>query len=322
MIKTKSKEIMKVVAVSVLSIGVLSAAFVWLNNQTFARATNGGESMRFITTLAASAPTVAQSQQEATESLQARVLQIEVQENDGGHTPLVINPDEAAQLVINPDEAAQLGAQYMWDMFEECIDGKFVAMRHIIWPSHTRTYWKGIVADSREAYLENLHNFSFLIDAVTGERIDARRVRDDILEREAARDAISEQLMEIENEMNAGGTLGYTIFDTVYNMRTGLQTPEQLNAQSQIAKSIAQRHFISSYVESAVFLSFGTTDLNLDESGNVTISQRLNFSITDSTGRVALLSFAAETGKLYDISTQHNDVVPGFGGWGNIVDTP
>jgi len=300
MTKTKGKEILKVAAVAVLSIGVMSAGLIGLNAKVFAGATNNGESMPIIATQAVAAPAIAQDAQEAPEGFQAPTLTInEFQEN---------NPSPRA---LNLEDAAQIGAQYIWDMFGICLDGKFVDLWYQVWPSHTRAYWFGHVAESREALVNSQFLYSFLIDAVTGERIDITRI--EITYRpEAVQAALNEQVIRGDYGRNVDGT-GDTIFDAILNLRTRHQMPERLDEQEQVAKELAQRHFVRTEVVSAEFVSFGVSNFDLDESGNLVITAHmLTFSVTDSTGRVALVSFNEETGELFNISTQMNDVIPSF----------
>jgi len=296
--RTKCVEILKVTAVAVLSIGIMSAAFIGFNAQAFADATNNGHSVPITITHAASASTVAQGVAEAPEGFQSPTLVVgEVQEN---------NP---SILALCPEDAAQIGAMYVWDMFGECLDGMYVDMWYQVWPSHTRAYWFGHVAESKEAFMNSQFLYSFLIDAVTGERIDITRI--EITYRSAAvQAALNEQVLRGDYGRNVDGT-GDTIFDVLYNIRTSQQMPELFNEQVQAAKELAQRHFVGTEVVSAEFVSFGIAGLDLDEDGNLVItSYMLTFNVTDSTGRIANVAFNEETGALLNISTQMNDVIP------------
>jgi len=81
------------------------------------------------------------------------------------------------------EEAAQIGAQYIWDVFGESIDGMYVEIMFAAWPSQSRTYWMGVVFPSNpdsmettdlQSRLHRAHNelYRFAIDAVTGLRVD------------------------------------------------------------------------------------------------------------------------------------------------------
>ena len=309
MIKTRSKEIMKVVAVSVLSIGIMSAAFIGINTQAFAGATNGGESMPLTSEYPITIEATATAEEIFAPVTASSVLYgfqeptltvVESQEN---------NPSPNA---LSAERASLFGAMYIWDMFGESIDGTYVDMWYQVWPSHTRAYWFGHVAESREALMNSQFLYSFLVDAVTGERIDIMRVeityRSDVVQA-----ALNEQVLRGDYGRNVGGA-GDTIFDAIFNLRENQQMPERLDEQAQIAKEIAQRHFTTSLVDNAEFISFGVAGLDLDESGNLIITSHiLTFNVADGTGRIATVAFNEETGELFSLSTQMNDVIPGFG---------
>jgi hypothetical protein len=52
---------------------------------------------------------------------------------------------------------------------------------------------------------------------------------------------------------------------------------------------------------------------DLDEDGNVILAGvHLSFTATDDTGREAIMGILPESKELTGISTQHNDIIPGY----------
>jgi len=301
MSKKKGKEFLKVLGITAVSIGLLSAALVGINSLAFAASTNGVENLPPVM-----ASVVIPGEQTPPEGFQEPTLTVAVMEFE--NEPSVTAPSANALLL---KDAAMIGAQYIWEMFGECIDGKFVAMWYVHEPSHTRAYWRGLVAESEENLSFSRDNrdnhqplFNFAIDAVTGERIDLFNMN--IVSTES--EEVSAALYRMRSDNEASDAFWNSISLTVEQF-----PQEQLDELSQVAKAHAARHFVGTEVVSAEFFSLGMGDFDLDEEGNLFLaSHRFVFEVTDSTGRVAQLSICEVTKELFWITTSHNDIVPGL----------
>ena len=212
---------------------------------------------------------------------------------------------------LSPEEAAEIGAKYIWDMFGESIDGKTVGMYYSAHPSHTRAYWHGTVADSRENLdptdMENYDpQFWFTLCAVSGERIDIANERVDML------GMPREKYRALWTEINM---LDQEETEELIRLRDEYPPPERLDEYTQMAESFAAKHFNNTEVigsRLSEYNSFG--DFALDENGKIIIAPNWSiwFTVTDSTGREADLGINMITGELMNLLTQHNDIVPGY----------
>jgi hypothetical protein len=232
------------------------------------------------------------------------------------------NPDVNA---MSREEAAEIGAQYIWEVFGESIDGLYVRMLSYSVPSETRAYWRGTVHHEEFTLPFGLHSFigveiteemvnemriignmssppeifRFVIDAVTGERINISRDFDYGSDDMAL---LREMAQNEESRMIMG------------NFYQTVQPPDDITKYAQAALDAAQRHFTGTQAVSVVLdnvypapYSFGR-----DSNGNIFVKYlSLNFLVTDSTGREAYVD-VHETKGVSGISTEHNDVMPGF----------
>ena len=203
---------------------------------------------------------------------------------------------------LSPDDAAIIGAQYIWEMFEENIDGKFIALAYNAWSSYTRAWWSGMVSESETAFYDNQMLFFFIIDAVTGERIDIVCWRS---EPHSRAEEVGEALLEVRRN--------YSDRSRIYELMQGGSVPEQLDEYARIAKEHASRHFVNTEVVDVEFMGVAASGFDFDENRNLIVTSRImSFEVTDCTGRVAHVSFDEATGKLDRIITQHNDIMPSF----------
>jgi len=302
--KPKVRESIKVIAISAFTIGVLSAGFIGVNRVAFTLSTSGGETVAlaeaqsmesYIGTTFIAHGSYSLPFDTVREGFFQPSLTLSVPDPDGPITERAYWPDDNREIIYNPralgpDSAAILGAMYIWDMFGESIDGKFVNMRYMSWPSNSRTYWNGLVAESEEAFTQGQFIFDFNVDSVTGERIDIFRG------------------LEAWDEQHADAIMSF------FSSYDNLQMPDNMDEHAQLAKEIASRHFINSTVVDAEFAHFGFSHMVFDDDGNlVEVVRSLAFEVTDSNGRTASLAFSELTGELIHLFTQHNDTIPGFG---------
>ena len=284
MAKKRINEFFKAMAITSLSIGLFCAAFIGINNLVFAAATNGPQT---VPPIAVSVNVPNLSENVPPEGFQEPKLTVFVLENG--------NDPTTNRFVLSPDEAAMIGAQYIWEVFGESIDGKAVEMSYLVWPSHSRTYWMGRVADSRQ-HLENWYeSFRFTIDAVTGERIGIGQ---------------NATVAFGENDL----TLTHSDLSMSRDLRFDLMLePYQLEKFTQIAGDFAAKHFSNSNVVSVEFFRANQARFGRDNTGNMIVTEfALNFYAVDDTDREAELTISVNRQQLWRIDTQHNDIVPGF----------
>jgi len=351
--RNKSKELIKVAAVSALSIGIFSAAFVGLNQIAFASATSRTATLPPIETTASpilSLPsqlnTMAAFNLTVVELPMMQSTRVIITETEAGShyrsyrsfSQPSEQSDELGEVPANAlsaEEAAQIGAQYIYDVFGESINNKYVAMRFSVWPSNSRVYWHGSVMSRLP---EDLHNhgradaqhmmYTFMVDAVTGMRVDiSTGFRFQTIE--MSQEEMDRELdMFLEWRQSGLVRAWYTSDDeTSISLEERMEylglTAEQLELYTTRAKELAQRHFNNSEV---VDVQLGgdlgrvwNTGLiagpRRDANGNVyTVLESLYFSVTDDTGRIASVTIPSSSSDSngITISTQHNDIIPGF----------
>lgn len=245
-------------------------------------------------------------------------------------TPWQTIPAPAEALSM--EEAAQLGAQYIRDVFGESIDGMYVLMQYMDLTFSSRQHWVGSVALTREATglydwewdgttgLDALQTdvmFFFRIDATTGERISIS------YSAPQSRPQPSPFRDGTEFWDTAQGNIVQNMNDSELMAFVGL-TPEQLEAHTQKATTLAQSHFNNSTVTNVTlgqeihnsitgsFFATGIgTILNIDADGNIYGTLRgLTFTITDDTSREAIVSISLNSPFIH-IDSLHNDIIPG-----------
>ena len=316
--RNKGKEIMKVVAICVLSIGLFGAGFIAFNRSIFAAAINGTQALP-LETASVTAPLNPSSQQSPGEELQTEptvdvftppTLTVIGSPALNQHTNNTVSAH-----AMSMEEAAQIGALYIWDIFGECIDGMYVEMLFGAWPDLSRTYWMGGVARSMAGFdFEDdteYDLFRFVIDAVTGLRIDiSPGFRPPTMTPEEM-DIFSEwrgsetrrDWQIVWQDMNTNERLAYL----------GL-SHEDIEPHLQVARDYAARQFNTSTVvyESLSFELWATTNLTTGKM----VFGGIMAAIEDDAGREAMISIC-ENGNLRHISTQFSDLIPGFYYGGN-----
>ena len=327
--KTRGKDILKVAVVSALAIGMFSAAFMGANSLALAAATSGTEIIPPI------AEPVSVTQNLPPEGFVQPNLTVIASPALNGHANNIVSAH-----AMPMEEAAGLGAQYIWDVFGESIDGMYVEMLFANWPSNSRTYWIGTVRRNRpvevpdietsvdaqgrtyianetvhiEARIYNVNNvlYRFMIDAVTGLRVSISPWSGTVAmscpkELEAAMYLrTSPERIEWQKrwqDMDAHARMVYL----------GL-TSEDIEAYAQTARGFTERHFNNSTV---VDFSDGVPHVGIviDNNGNAAFEfTSVTFTATDDTGREAIVTIEAGTHSLSasGIVTEHNDFIPGF----------
>ena len=298
--KYNGKEIIKVAMAATLSIMLFSAAFAGANNFAFATATSKTESFPPVT---------------ATVNIPA--AEIVIPEDYPEPQLTVIVPDNpwypVSPNAITAEDAAALGALYIWDMFGESMDGKTVKMTYCVWPSHTRTYWLGEVADSKDAAENHDILYDFYICAVSGERVDVHNMNPDIggRMREAEWTAKQREIYMSLNAFMEEYRLAGRV-DELDKMFTVKPTEAQLAEYGQLARDYAAKHFVRTEVTEVVFLRGGSS-VDMDEDGSfVKTDKSLTFKATDSAGHSADVCIAIEPRVLLSLSSSQYDIVPGF----------
>jgi len=325
--KTKTNEIMKVMLVCLLSIGVLCAVYLGFNHLIFASALNDTTPLP---TLTITTPQISEypeteagletGTEEKQEAFVAPALTLIESPHQHYH------PIPASALGM--EEAAQLGAHYIHDVFGTNVGGLYVEMMFASHASHTSTRWIGLV------FAENPSNqtpfYGRRIDGVEGienETYTARPIRLSVPMYMFTINGITGERLDIS--FHCQPRIAHRqVGDNIFDMRTSLLESGwfDMNLDEQIAfagisdKALEAYTQIASNLAQAQFNLSGVADVKLSELGasgmidNVVDLVALNFIATDSTGREALIFIpSADAGfNMINISTSHNDFIPGF----------
>lgn len=278
--KNKRTEIVKSIAASVLSIGILSATFIGVNNLVFAAESKKTESITpvketvDISTLTSTIP-------EDYKSPSLTIFELEDYSNLDANT-------------ISSEEAAEIGARYIWEIFGEDIDSKTVMMYYEASQTAKRTYWMGSVGDSQSEVENGTTSFWFVIDAISGEKKCVQIFRDvlpftdeEAKAKEPYRDD-PEKSMEISIE--------YAKKRKERAKELYQNNPEEY---MKIAKEAAQKHFTNSKVADAVYLEDRSND-------------GIVFMVKDDTGHEIDIAIYSETKQLEFIDDRRDEIDPNF----------
>ena len=355
--KINIKELLRVAIIAIISIGIFSAAFIAVNNRVFVASVSGGEILNLLQDQPPEEMFALLPQTEIINEADTALYEIENGEQLY-YPQLVTEPlipafspptitivenqwrrnmvTEIPAYVLSVEEAVQIGALYIWDVFGIHIDGLYVDMQYVTWPGNSRTYWDGTVSDRPDLFdvwidvPEEFPPIRFMIDAVTGMRVDISRDMPRIIFVEA--DPMSEEEMnrfwrwrEVVGEYL--NRIRWHEMDTLSQItRMGL-THEDIEPYLQLARGYAARHFNNSVIVSetesygVMHAHFTGTD-NIDENGNVIIALGgVSIYVEDNTGREArvYLTFVPD-GHVASIFTQHNDVIPGYWNFAPLLD--
>ncbi len=326
--KTKTNELWRTIYVSTLALLLAATVFIGVNDIVFAAATQP-ETIPLTDDI--------KEDEIITDVLpdgfKAPTLNVIWDKNEG------YDQNQPKAGAMSYEEAAEIGAQYIFDMYGESIDGKTVKMLYAAWPFSTKTYWHGTVANS-EAELkprdltdkeradygmteegatvaatgisQSLYDFS--IDAVTGERVSINSHPD------------------IPAPTNLGEGKTYTL-SPVQMEAMQFEAPANAEEYADVARAFAQKHFNHSTVESVDFhrISLNTGDrtetkkhgeayreaydADKDKPFTFTLYEKgrdITFNVTDSIGRVANVTIDMDTKQVTFFDTSGSDFVPGY----------
>jgi len=345
-IKSKGKDVLKVAAVSALAVGMFSAAFMGVNRLAFAAATNDATTLEI-----AAAPFTAQAT--------AYTMQDEQDEQDEPATDTAVftpptvtfvnhTPQEVPSHAISKEEALLIGAEYIWDVLGGCIDGMYVEMSYFMMPGFTRPFWLGSVTTEKppnldfEDFEDDLQgwmeaqvftSYFFRLDAITGMRVDVsysdpshteelvRQPREEVWRPLSPYDTPSTP--EEERAMrNMEFMSSWFVMSADEQLELSDITPQRLEAYTQTALGLAQRHFDHTTVESiqlgdawAYDSTFFMERIEDDGAGGkIVIISSVAFTAVDQTGREAIIRVPTENAswQLISVGTMHNEFIPGF----------
>jgi hypothetical protein len=154
-----SKSILQAATISVLAILLFSGIFLGVNNFVFARA--DAPVYVPIDTEISNVPFHVGEFSQIISPPQIRT-----------HLYDAMPVSEFTQLAISQDDAALLGAQYIWEVFGETIDGSVVEMLLSDYLDGTVMHWLGAVVRNNEVA------FTFIIDAFSGTGLSVSKLAD------------------------------------------------------------------------------------------------------------------------------------------------
>jgi len=307
--RTKGKELLKVAAMCVLSIGLFSAAFIGFNQFIFAAATN--EPTPLPTHSEISAP--AQNSEHLLPEEGIGRVQDGLIFTAPALTLIYQHIHSAPESALPMEEAAQIGARYIWDVFGTSIDGMYVHMSYTAHAAYSRTYWQGtvraerfdienIMGDDREARVSWNDSilYDFRIDAITGMRVEVSTgFRNTVSQDELLNRSMDERNAIIEArwwELNLDEQLTFL----------GISNAD-IAAYIETAQLLADAHFAT------VGLSGELGNLRLQLGENGLELAAINYVLTHG-NREAVISVPTSVAHVirYDIRTTHNDFIPGF----------
>jgi hypothetical protein len=290
----KAKEILKVVGVSLATLGVFGAAFAGINHLAFNNAFDSPTPFDAVEAQAVSPTTLATTELFVPPSI----------------TIVPFHFDEEAPANAMPmEEAAHVGAQYIWDAFGKSIDGMYVIMTYMDCRLRQGQWrWQGTVALPDEMP-ENTATFepqgvwewgeivfSFAIDSVTGERIDISYF--------TPRGNHPPRIIDFDTQALWETPRGQEIraMDNDQLAEFAGLSQEQLNAFKQEALELAQAHFINSadvnikpgtFVDTPtgrIYLPSVNVWLDTDEDGEIIGTfENIQFIATDENGNQAVV---------------------------------
>jgi len=325
-------EIIKVVAATVLCLGLFGVAFIGINNIVLAAAAEGTQplqiaSMGINDPVANEVPVLREGYQKPELTVQTIIASDttpstdEVTLREWYQQSIDQQNAKPAINALTPEAAAEIGAQYIWHMFGESIDGQTVLMTYSCHPAMTRAYWIGSVSEpeafllvNREISLEERQQynqskiFTFSVDAITGEWIDIYTNSHWQEMSPKVMDALTERFNTGEGRL-AEEAMARRYADALFhNASTGKYTEDEY---TEAAREIAQRHFTATEVASIELSCVNAIAYDLDEKGNPYIaSLQLVYAVTDNTGRIADIAMVAATKQLIWLNTSSNDIIP------------
>jgi len=319
---SKIKEMLKVAAVSLAAIGMFGALLLGANNLTLSASTRGetiiSPATEYVSIPDSNLPAPGQQSPSMT-VIDTSVFDV---------SPLALSPEEVAQIgaqYIMDIFGVCIDGMYVEVEFME----RDVFFSRTFWRGSVSTnnrytlervaaqieYIEAFFRDNPEGsegwyarkndrgFIDLAQNFEhipadfyFIIDALTGERIDIQHHTAETRGRSgdefgAIRQAAIEQ------------GLGHSRPDV------NLSESDELSL-TQIAAYYGQRHFVSTTVVDVELID-AFDDFALDDDGiAVTITGFAHFNVTDDTGRVARIAICMKTMQVTSINTMNNDILP------------
>lgn len=259
-------------------------------------------------------------------------------------------PDGVEELMtpstISSDQAATIISRYIWEMHGTDISGKIMFLGLESFPSSTRTHWQGHVWSPHDFYGMVIH-YNFSIDSVTGERIAI--LINDWFPAEALGEDLSgashETLVDFYTEIARDFAQRHFHFTEVVSVTyEGMRRLEDYQTQLICecrepnpcpTQTLIHDEFMYYYESGDPMLEnrFGYSTpptIQCQEcrgginqtftyiAGNwpchaiMSGETMLDFIATDDTGRSARIAVSMGARRLNSLTTQHNDIVPGF----------
>jgi cytochrome c5 len=271
--KSQVKDLLKVAGAAALTLVLAVFAFVGVNHVALAAATQPEPLPLSAAQTSFAANTPALQDTKTYPEYEEPVLNVILDESlDKNGKPYSV----PGANTMTPEEAAQIGAQYIFDMTGEVIDGKTVSMAYMAPQFSNKAYWEGRVANSANDM--NMADYAFSIDAVTGE-------------------SVSINLLKLNAELNRA-KYGDGDIVTIFKSSSD-EAPENADEYAAAARTFAEKHFSHSTVAGV--------DFSTVKSGDV-----ICFDVTDSTGRVASVDVDMGTKQVTYLNTSDSDIVPGY----------
>jgi hypothetical protein len=335
--KSKMKDLMKIVGATALTLTLAVSAFAGANILAFAAATE--PEILPVTDDIKDAYIVDEVPQDDYQEPVLTVIKDENLDENGNPYPTGIPSEDAMAY----EEAAKIGARYIWEMYGVNIDGKTVLMSYSAPPYSSRAYWHGTVGNSaedvnppvpsREELAEFAANagegdttgtlpekysrkalYDFSVDAVTGEWVSIH------------------PWLDIPEPTDLGEGKSYTVSPVeMENMQ--YTAPANVDGYAEAAREFAQKHFKHTTVVSVEFhmitLNHGDREQTKEhakayrdayEAGRdkpfaFTLYEKgrqITFNVTDDTGRVAWVSMNMDTKQVVILDTSDSDFIPGY----------
>ena len=252
---------------------------------------------------------------------------------------------EIDPLALSPDEAAAIGAQYIYDIFGVCINGMYVDMEFTSWWGFGRLHWRGDVTSTNRNTLEQraqmqrlnaefmaryeagesreslaryfdmtfrvdftMPEFSFTVDAITGERIDIW-YNSPFATRPVwiPGDGSFEESRMYEEQRILREYIKIEWSDDWQAAFSSALSHQELAVLYEIAWHYGQRQFNNTAVDYVEF-SGAHNNLAVDANDNIVrTAGSAVFEITDETGRIAMLVICLDSLSVTSINSSRHD---------------
>ena len=336
----KIKEMLKVALTTVAAVGLFGALLIGVNHQTLRAATAEEiylpQTVAYVSTPENSIP--------AAQAVNMIITDVTVFTCE-----IMQGVDEVDPLALSAEEAAAIGAQYIYDIFGVSIDGMYVEVAYTHWPTISRKQWHGNVSrtyrntleqtaatrrraaefqtryaageslESIDAYFEEefqemfasyeVAMFTFIIDAITGERIDIWYNSPDV---QRPMWIVYDENCEEMQRMMENARIIREYVENTWNNDWELAFAAELNEDEttelyRMAWHYGQRQFNLTTVTEVEFLSAGY-NIEVDNNGNIVRNPgSASLGITDETGRIAIMSVCLESFGITAIHSSRND---------------